>query len=208
MSNKAIFLTLLLTIGFSFQHCTKDKDPFGCGCDGIKAYFNIQGLSVFNTYTSGKPIPDNQELRLVHRTALLINFDYKLVSQKRNNRLWDFNFSLMNSCYACSCAEPGMSGSKKEHWKSFNIITLYDFNEKYKANDTINNIIYLSNYEDNDLWKLWNTKDAQPKVQKYSYLLGLKKIPPQTNTKFKAKVVVELTNGEVYEAETNTIIFK
>lgn len=205
MSHKAIFLTLLLTIGFSFQHCTKDKDPFGCGCSSENLYFNINGMEVFNALHYNENIEDGHEISRQRRIGIKLLFQYKTVSQLKETN--GSNFSLINSCYACTCKEPGDNGSKKEKWKSLNFITLYNYNNKYKVNDTINDILYIPTTV-SDISQLWNIEDSNPRVGYHTYYFDLISKPSTNTTKFKAKVVVELTNGEVYEAETNTIIFK
>ena len=104
----------------------------------------------------------------------------------------------MNSAYGCSCAYDGDSGSKEEQLEKVTIITLNDFDDDHLANDTINDLFvsnlnylpiedYIANNNDNirDPYEGFRLEKA-----------------PVLNKNFKAKVIVELSTGEVYEAET------
>jgi hypothetical protein len=111
----------------------------------------------------------------------------------------------MSSLNACSPVPPGMNGSKTERLKSPYVVTLNDFDSSHFANDTINDLFENLTYyrKKQDLNEYLAQDTGLIKVQELS--LGLK-VGPILNNEFKYKVLLELSTGEKYQA--NSISFR
>lgn len=140
MKIKTIVLTILLTVGISFQSC--ERIDTGCGGPGSTLkYFDIKGLYLLNYknrtfYTVQIAQGDTVSLS----DFSYININYLLDHIALNNDKHTSGFSLMSSLNACSPVPPGMNGSKTERLKSPYVVTLNDFDSSHFANDTINDL--------------------------------------------------------------------
>ena len=78
---------------------------------------------------------------------LYFDFQMEYYSQLNTQEL---GLSFGSSVYACSPPSPGSNGSKTERFEEIIVITLFDYNENLKANDTITSNIDLSlGYKEN-----------------------------------------------------------
>ncbi|MEL6254149.1 MAG: hypothetical protein AAFR87_19230, partial [Bacteroidota bacterium] len=86
---------------------------------------------------------------------------------------------------------------------NFQVLTLNDFDEDHKANDDINDLLqYQGNFlelDNSTLEDFLNASDG--KIESEDMLLALTKAP-ELNPELKLKVIMELSTGEIYEAET------
>jgi hypothetical protein len=194
ITRKIGFLTLLLTIGFSIQNCDD------CNCPPVDfPFFDVNGIEVNHSTTpaSGDAIGD--PVTFANYIGISIKYIYTVVANqqpKKNQSNWDF--SLMSSAYGCSCLYDGINGSKEEELEKVTIITLNDFDDDHLANDTINDLFVSSiGYLPIDEYL---AKDNE-KISNLYEDFRLEKAPV-LNKNFKAKVIIELSTGEVYEAET------
>lgn len=196
MKSKIFLLTMLFVVGFSFQNCSLFT---GCECPPIQGqYFDIQGLKVSNSGKDGAPIVDHAEVKFSDYTGLSINYEVAYHSYL-NAHDHDWSFSLINSAMACECAFSGQAGSKDEQLAGLTIITLNDFNDEYKANDTISELwsrgtIPLSEFvaQDTNL------------IREENLFIHLDEAPT-SGEELKVKVIVELSTNEVYEAESQSV---
>jgi hypothetical protein len=111
----------------------------------------------------------------------------------------------MSSLNACSPVPPGMNGSKTERLKSLYVVTLNDFDSSHFANDTINDLLVnlTNNNEKQDLNEYLAQDTGLIKLQELS--IGLK-VSPFLNNELKYKVIINLSTGEKYQA--NSIPFR
>jgi len=194
---KILLLTILFTVGFTFQNCKKCP-PF----EG--AYFDIQGFEIINyTTTSGDVIEENQVVEFPFYGSLTLSFDVEYLANHFEPNHSN-GFSLMQTVYAEDCLSSGVNGSKEERIKSLTVLTLNDFNDVYRANDTINDMLNvvgtpynLNEYLDTDT----------SLIQNQEFELDLS-IPPSLNEAFKVKMILELSTNETYEAESIPFIIK
>ena len=197
---KVLLLTILLTVGFSFQNCS-----IRCNCPVFEGeFFDIQGMDIVNyTTSSGDEIEENEvvEFPFYGSMTLLFDVDYVASNCRHNN---SGGFSLMSSAYACSCLDNGISGSKNEKISSLNIVTLNDFNDDFMANDTINELINVRGTQLNVNEYLASDTSL---IRNRAFEMDLS-IPPSLNEEFKVKVFLELSTNETYEAESIPFIIR
>jgi hypothetical protein len=196
MKSKAVLLTTLLTIGFTFQNCITE-----CDCPPIEGrFFDIKGIALSNMPSKAQVDFDNY---------FGINMAYQvdfITTIYEKNQPW--NFSLMNTALACDCAFNGMRGSKNEKLDNVTVITLNDFDSEHLANDTINDLMLVRVGE-------FNLVDLNQYLQQDSMLiprvnleLGLMlKKAPELNKSFEVKIIVDLSTTETYEATSQPITF-
>jgi hypothetical protein len=194
MKSKIIFLTAVLTIGITFQHCYPD-----CECSPIDGpFFDIKGIEVSN-----KPNESKVDFADYFGFDLVYKVDFVVENSPKNCR-WDF--SLMNSALACDCEFNGWLGSKSEKLDDITVITLNDFDAEHLANDTITDLmqVWTGEFNQKDLNEYLEQDTALIPSQAFEYGLMLKKAP-ELNKEFKVKVIVGLSTSETYEVETEPI---
>ncbi|AFL81241.1 hypothetical protein Aeqsu_1762 [Aequorivita sublithincola DSM 14238] len=206
---KTKVLVFVLVIGLPLQMCSPiDDDDCNCGVVTGK-YFDINGMELKNYKKVGENsvnlmIP-NEAVSYEKYAGLTVEYSVDYISQSRPKRP---SFSLIPSAYACSCIGNGDYGSKFEKLSNITVITLNDFDETHKANDTINDLIlakgfynqedeYLQNYLIND-----TTNIQLPAIK----LLVDRK--PTLDENYKVKVIVELSTGEIYQNVSESIIIR
>jgi hypothetical protein len=200
MNFKAILITVFLITGISFQSCSDDECP---GTE-YREFFDIQGIQVNHWGTDHKPI---EEIEILFEEYGFVNLelivDYIVHQQDRK-----FNFSLMNSAYACSPYPAGQGGSKEEAIESLQIISINDFDEDHKAGDPINNLLELSEiFEGTGPIPLEDyLNNLTGNVSSEYFRLRLLKELSLSN-EFQVKVVINLSTGENYEATSDVIKF-
>lgn len=192
---KRLSLTLLLTVGFTFQNCDI------CNCPKPKGdYFNINGISADSYRKRGTCCADKMgtgEEAVLSDHSLLVRYQYEYFSARQFSAPWA-GISLLSSAAACDCFEDGTLGTK-EYLRQFTVVTLNDFDAQHLANDTINDLLRIQTSLNNiqDLTDYLRTDTAR--IQQFSYTLYLRK-RPTLQLPFAAKVSVTLQNGESYTA--------
>ena len=194
-------LTLLLGLGFSIQGC---EDPIDCNCGKSEGnYFNIQGLSAGNYRQLGS---SGSERMSAGQTALLadyfLNVNYQVTYYSAHSAAPQRRaaFSLISQAYACSCRNSGDDGSQ-ERLKSLTVITLNNFDTQHPANAPINDLLTVATASGTfDLTTFLKTDTTR--IKRTGYTLKLKQKPAAD---FAAKVILELQNGEIYSATTESV---
>lgn len=202
-------LILALVVGLPLQMCSPENDD-GCNCPPITgSFFDIKGMEL----ESYRNISENSVARMLENevvpyaeyAGLWIEYEVDYISQRRAKRP---SFSMISSAYACTCVYDGYAGSKIEKLSNIFVITLNDFDETHKANDTINDLILVkgNSFQEDEYLQDYLMKDTTniqfPGIQ----LLVDRK--PTLNENYKVKVVVELSTGEVYENVSESIIIQ
>lgn len=202
MKNIKLLLTLLLVFGFTLTNCEKDD----CGCPPFEgAYFDIRGIESIRHFERisedvVSPLPDGGQVPFDSYYGFTMEYSLTYLSMDHGNKS---HTSGMGQLYACSCLEySGMEGSKHERIEEITVITLNDFNESFKANDTINEILSVHGQPLNE-YLAQNTELISHPAMTFS----LDEEPSSSNP-FKVKVVAELSTGETYEQETSTVILE
>lgn len=201
MKHKILLLTIFLTIGFTSQQC----DSLVCNCPDIETpFFDVIGLNLEHLFAGGADLP----IPFADYTGVLVVYDVDLIAQKSNNKCnqnsW-WSFSLMNTANACSCVGEGWQGSKEEKLEKITFITLNDFDENHMAGDTINDFLMTQTWdtgEDVSIQNYLNTMEENIPWTAQKFFLSQ---APTSGQKFKAKVIVELSTGEIYEAESSEV---
>ncbi len=112
--------------------------------------------------------------------------------------------------YALSCIESGSEGSKAGVDTLF-VVTLNDYNQNYKANDTINNIVLLNNWthfiEDyNEFYPLARyIEENKEGVVDRSFEIKFKEEPQEVTSEQKFKIIYHLNNGDTFETTTRAV---
>ncbi|MEM8891347.1 MAG: hypothetical protein AAGD28_25440 [Bacteroidota bacterium] len=200
-----IFFTFLLGVGFMVPSCEFTGGPqiSPCNCDRY-AYFDINGLQVdaYEDFSEGTVVDALDTLNLAQFGGIYVDYQVEYHANLEKPAKSNWSFSLMNTAYACTCI-PGPLGSKREELVNFQILTLNDFDEDHKANDDINDLLqYQGNFlelDNSTLEDFLNNSDG--KIESEDMLLALTKAP-ELNPELKLKVIMELSTGEIYEAET------
>jgi len=203
-SLKTVILTVFLSIGFLFPSCDRDPYPV-CNCPDVLPYFDIMDLKIHNTEkvkSYSKIIDANQSS--ISRDSFEGLFLEYLVDYHSNI---DFNFSLMNSAIGCSCIDSGYKGSATEKLESIEIITLNDFDDDHPANTSINDL-FIMTFETTD----------QPQLPLDEFLLDNSSLiefqflplritkAPENDMTFHVNVILKLSTGEEYQAESLPIM--
>lgn len=189
MIKRKILFTSFLFFGLAMISCIGDCPP------SAGEYFNITGISSLNhTNTAAQTIPDSFALKFEEYRGLDLKYSLSYYSLLEKSPL---NRPGFGQLYALDCFPDGWRGSE-EMYKSFNVITLNDFNEDYREGDTINEIMYLP---------FIDTLASTNSYIEYSRTKIYLKEAPTLSSKFKIKVIIELTNGEVYSKESPTVEF-
>lgn len=203
---KIIVLTFFFVIGVTAIGCVRDS------CHGVdftqSQHFDIQGITAtgFADFINSEELLPDDTIAFNDLDFFFIDYlvDYHAFSPVKRN----WSFSLIPTAYACSII-PGTKGSKEESFVSFSITTVNDFDSAHLANSSI---IDLFDYHGG----FWNPRDESiplsqfldeqtGEIQVEDMFLKLKKAP-ELNQEFQLKVKMELSTGEVYEADSPSII--
>lgn len=198
-------LVVALVVGLPLQMCSPENGG-DCNCGPITGkYFDIKGMELNNYKKTGENsaaiMDENEAVFYSDYSGLNVAYTVDYISELRSN--WP-NFSLIPNAYACSCAYNGDSGSKNEKLSNITVITLNDFDESHRANDTINDLILANSFSLEDEYLqdyLLNQTENIP-------FPGIKlKVDrkPTLNENYKVKVIVELSTGEVYQKVSDNI---
>ncbi len=202
-------LVLGLVIGLPLQMCSPEASD-DCNCSPITgSYFDIKGMEMSNyrkiDENSVKRMLENEAVPYSEYEGLSVEYQVDYISHRSHAQP---SFSMINSAYACSCVYDGYAGSKNEKLTNISVITLNDFDENHKANDTINDLIIVKGYyfQENEYLQDYLIKDTTNiKFQGIQLLVDRK---PTLNENYKVKVVVELSTGEIYQDVSESIIIK
>jgi len=210
-SKKSIYLVLILFIGFNFNNCVS-SDDYDCTCGPTAEYFDINGLtfsqSKFNADTNQYEILNTDDVIPFSEYAFinlefLVDYIANVNSEKDK---FNFSFSTIATAYACSCPERGYYGAKFEGITNLNITTLHDYNDNYKANDNINDLLSFSEYfnfftsQSHEEFIAMNSDNV---LFRNNFIKPTE--APTSGAILEFKIVIELSNGETYEAITPKI---
>jgi hypothetical protein len=209
--NKSIrtkILVFALVIGLPLQMCSpNDDNGDDCNCGPITgAFFDIKGMDLFNykrvEENSVKLLEENEVVFYSDYESLLVEYNVDYITQRQPKRS---SFSLIPSAYACSCIYDGYAGSKIEKLSNLTVITLNDFDETHRANDTINDLILVkgSYSQDDEYLEAYLLADTT-NIQIPGIALKVDR-KPTLDENFKLRIIVELSNGEVYEKVSKSI---
>lgn len=203
-------ITILLTTGVSLQNC---NDPLGFGSsDGLDCsacppfigdYFDVEGLGIVMNISregdSRKAINRGDTISFDNFERFWLQFEVNyLASSCISPR--SRGFSLMNSAYACSCLNNGELGSKDEKLEAFTVVTLNDFNDTYKAGDTINNLVVVQLSDEEFPLDNYILQDTSLLSYEWMYL-GLLQAPT-SDQPLALEFSADLSTGEHYAIES------
>ncbi len=199
-------LIIALVVGLPLQMCSPENGG-DCNCGPITGrYFDIQGMEMHSYKKTGENsaarMEENEVVDYNNYSGLNVAYTVDYISQARSR--WA-NFSLIQSAYACSCVGNGDSGSKNEKLSNITVITLNDFDEAHRANDTINDLILATAYTLEDEYLedyLLNHTEENILFPGINLRVDRK---PTLNENYKVKVIVELSTGEVYQKISENI---
>ncbi len=126
------------------------------------------------------------------------------------------SINLGATLFAIDCDDYNGNGNAgtKEGIKNITIITLNDYNLTYKANDTITERSFFNAYSGYrvDFNEFINHSDFiiqnQTSITEESFNIKIFETIGQTNQKARFKIILELTNGDVFETATDEIVLK
>lgn len=197
---KKLVLTILLASGvlFCFESCI-----FNCNCPDVSGpFFDVQDISIRNYAEFGLCCDSINWEEYVFSMDLEVTF-YGETKQKEIPYFQ--SLELMPSAKAltqCDCLEEGWNGSE-EKIEELVITTVNDFNDTYKANDTINDIVNIHNRSLADY--LAEKQYALEGSYMQWFPFQLNEAPTATN--FQVNVTLKLDNGETYTAMNEVITF-
>jgi len=200
MKQVKILLTLFLTIGFFFPSCIVSDDD-DCNCGGSR-FFDVEGLEILSFKDDSRSsinLP-GETISLATYGGLYIDYLARYHAQLTPKRDW--SFSLMNTAYACSCIV-GFDGSKEEELVSFSITTLNDFDNDHLAGSDIVDLFDVRGTffsEENESLSDYLANMTGKLMQEDMLLMPTK--VPELNAEVKVRVRMELSTGEVYEADS------
>jgi len=201
MKSRTLLITLFFTVGFTFQNCYQIIE---CNFEPAPPFFDITGMNILHTDESLRAI-DTSVISLRDYHALLISFEVDYIVHQEISRP---SFSLMSAAYSCDPEVPGSRGSKEEAFENITVITLNDFDENHTALDTINDVFWvdgISPIPDDSLNGFLQTE----KDNVSSEMLELRFITlPALGQKFQVRIIVDLSNGESFEALSEAIVFE
>ena len=199
----AILLTIIFITGIG-----------GCGGCGDGYYEDINKMEIYVFHAGGQG--SVEEIKPVAYDSVIVQATFSGTSYGVRTNMNSINF-LPSAVASDDC--PGSFGSK-ETIENITVITLSDFDNDFKANDTINSIVEATDYfipiytsrEFKDLSQY--IAEIQPGIHTGNFnldttgglFLKLKKKPIQKVIKLRLDVA--FTNGEKYSAETIPVSIK
>ena len=210
-STRTCLLIIVLFIGLDFQNCSSDLD---CSSEEVKPFFDIKGLSSIHLgihkSSALQAVEEKDEIDFELYSYLIVNFDVDFITAVENSSIWNkLEFSTRPKVYGCSIPTGGYKGSKTEGIADLQFITLNDFNEEVMVGDTINDFLEVSSFHDfSNPEKVSNFVDRNKDNIELTFFLVKNIVKPTLSNKLKYKIIIELTNGERYEHETEEIRFK
>lgn len=190
-----LFALLVLTFGVPACSCPDDIEP----------YFEIDAITTSNYIRANNswdiPIEDGDSIDF---------FEYRIrceydVSYHTYNTT-PASFFGINTSYALSCSRPGYEGSK-EGMDTLLIITDKDYNDNFKAGDTLSSIGTI--VSSNDFIPLAEfIKSNKERIRATSFDIKLSQFPTNHSEAIAFTIVLKLSNGEEYSSTTPKVFFK
>ena len=125
MNSRTLLLTSILFLGVTFQNCS---DPHCVCCDlELSApgdFFDIEGIGSIKHVDKNRVYFESNQIRFEDYDYFSLDFMVDYISFKQSRK---FNFSLMNSAFACSPLNEDISDQKKSplnHFKSSPLMIL------------------------------------------------------------------------------------
>lgn len=208
MKLKSFLLTTIFTAGFIIPSCNWGVGSCG-DLEPVPNFFNIESMGVTNFEGEAfysccsKVIADSAFVELSKywmRMDFDVSYYFGQVLEEPNRH----GINFMGSALACSPAPPGYNGSQ-EKIESLTVITLNDFDDNHHAGDTINDLVDFHDFSARTSLNDFLSNNISF-IKQEALFLQLK-AAPTLNPYFKSRLVLKLTNGEEYSAETNSISF-
>jgi hypothetical protein len=108
--------------------------------------------------------------------------------------------------YALTCLEPGYKGAK-DGIENVSVLTLEDLSVDYRANDTIRDGIWFEGYRMNYTTTEFVGAHRNAIMEDY-FSLFIRKELKDSIQKCQFKIILELTNGDVFETITEPVYLK
>lgn len=197
MKLKLIIIAGIFSLSYIFQSCCRD----------IQDFFNITDFDLVlmdsKKYTDRVVTLNENDSMNFNNGTLQIQLDYTIDFVSDAGMLDYLSIdNFMTPVYGLTCPEAGESGSKEESLRDLIIITKNDFNQEYKAGDTITNLfavverfIGLTPIDE------YISNNANQNIMVPTLLLQLTD-PPTEDHDLIFDISVELSTGERYEQET------
>jgi hypothetical protein len=171
---------------------------FGCGkCPEVEKYFDIEGIRAIyvinNDPASTSDFIPSDSISFEH-FALRTDYTVRFYSTLRQN-----SFSFVSSAYALSCAEPGEGGTK-EKIANLDLIALTDYNKNYKTGTSLIPVLKANGLSVSQF--IINQNQYGLNQLGFDFTLTEK---PDSTVKQAFKIILELQNGETYEAASKPV---
>jgi hypothetical protein len=205
MKLKSLILLVALMIGGG---CS-------CDCENYPNYYDVKGISA-NALIIAKRLGNQTEAEYRLEVNEIVDYSKLVISLKSINTYYGersntVGFSLINSAYACSCAEeyPGYMGSK-EQLSEIKIYSDAALNLGENPSELLNQYFEMAGMTGetyNDFFDLDQTLSTKPTLSTFSVRLRLK-AKPSGSMNHRFRIHYTLTNGETYTATTQEIMLK
>lgn len=165
---------------------------------------NLQQIDSQNGYYESADLTDT-----IKQDNFFINVSTRIEYYSQN-----ISISSGGKLLAIDCEENNGYQGTKEGIKDITIITLYDYNLKYSANDTITESVLFKAFSGYsiDFNEFMNLSDFviqnENSISEESFNIKVSENIVNTNQKVSFKIILELTNGDVFETTTNEIVIK
>ncbi len=178
------------------------SDDYRNNCPPEEKYFDIKGLELKNPRIYDFVKYDYNPYDSVRSDHFYLEIAYEADYYSANLP----EFSFIPSAYATPpCPIPGYMGSQ-EKLSELYLITLSDFNQQYKAGDTINAIATVRGRaiaEGASLQDLIDLNRTEGIKEQNPEIMFTQK--PEPKVKHAFRLVINLQNGEKYTAQTKPI---
>ena len=208
MKLKHLFLTSALTLGFIIPSCNWGAGSCG-DLEPVPDFFNIEGMTVQNyksenSYDCCQAALQDSAYVEIDNYWMSMDFTVSYFFGQNEERWPSFDLNFMGSALACSPVEPGSNGSQ-EKIESITVLTLNDFDSTHIAGDTINDLVSI--YDFSTRRKLNDFLSSNISFVKQERMFFQLDATPSPDHYFKAKFILQLTNGEKYISETQAVGF-
>lgn len=195
MKSRAISLTILLFFGLNF---------FGCFCnfDPAPEFFDIQDFSVEHRNENNAVVADTA-ISYANYGYMSCRFAVEYISSPIRDRAI---FTPFNPVYGCDPPAPGASGSKEESIVDLQVITINEFDDDHPAGSSLNDIIMMDDFNNTRILLDDYLSVDRDNVHAEWFQLFLT-VGPTISQEFQVMVKIELSTGEIYEVETESITF-
>lgn len=198
MKIKTIFFTFLLCIGISFQYCTYDDD---CHCGDVKKYFDVTGFQLWHIDEKDYTVPEQDTIQFSAYGGLQMYCESTYLSGTYRS---SWGLHMGNAAQACSCVDAGYAGSKNEKLENITVLTLNDFDDQHRANDTINDLLQIDNQRGIVL-PLKEYLEQNNTLMKSNKMRLIFQKSPELDKALKVRVTIKLSTGEVYTSDSPSI---